>query len=567
MTIRHTFLFISTLCCLCLTSKLEAADIHVPASAALHDALLQARDMLRLGKARHVTLHLEPATYRLTEPLVLHAEDNGITLDGHGATLSGAIRLKGWQQEGRLWVTEAPVINGLPLRIRQLWVNGRKALRASQFGRYKLERLLGFDAERHTITIPTPANIAQLQQAQGLEMLVHQRWAIAILRVKTLTPMGKQTLVTFQEPESRLEFAHPWPQPIINGEQGSSSFCLMNALCLVDEPGEWFQDAASGKIYYYPQPGERTDALDAEAPVLERLLTVEGTEGLPVSGVTIKDVNFAYCGWSRPTRKGHVTLQGGFALTDAYRLSTPGVPWCDRLDNQAWTERPDAAVRVEWGRQITFQNCSFSHLAATALDLAVGVKGVSVTECRFTDIGGTALMAGSFSEGGMEVHRPFRLAEGEAAYCDSLLILRNTISDAANEDWGAVGIGCGYVRNTSIIDNTLSNLNYSGICVGWGWTAHDTGMRNNLISGNHITNYAKMLYDVGGIYTLSYQPGSKIINNTIGEPAQAPYATNNRAFKLYLDDSSGGFTISGNHLKQTEIGTNHPGKIIYYETN
>ena len=139
MTIRHIFLLISTLCCLCLTSKLEAADIHVPASVTLHDALLQARDMLRKGEARHVTLHLEPATYRLTEPLVLHAEDNGITLDGHGATLSGAVRLTGWQQEGRLWVTEAPVINGLPLRIRQLWVNGKKALRATQYGHYKLE--------------------------------------------------------------------------------------------------------------------------------------------------------------------------------------------------------------------------------------------------------------------------------------------------------------------------------------------------------------------------------------------------------------------------------------------
>ena len=176
-------------------------------------------------------------------------------------------------------------------------------------------------------------------------------------------------------------------------------------------------------------------------------------------------------------------------------------------------------------------------------------------------------MAGSFSEGGMEVHRPFRLAEGEAAYCDSLHFAQNTISDVANEDWGAVGIGCGYVRNTSIIGNTLSHLNYSGICVGWGWTPHDTGMRNNIISKNCITDYARMLYDVGGIYTLSNQPGSQITDNIIGEPAQAPYATNNRAFKLYLDDSSNGFVIKGNHLKANEIGTNHPGKDIYYETN
>ncbi len=35
---------------------------------------------------------------------------------------------------------------------------------------------------------------------------------------------------------------HPWPQPVIDGEKGNSSFCLVNALELLDQPGEWYQD-------------------------------------------------------------------------------------------------------------------------------------------------------------------------------------------------------------------------------------------------------------------------------------------------------------------------------------
>ena len=92
-------------------------------------------------------------------------------------------------------------------------------------------------------------------------------------------------------------------------------------------------------------------------------------------------------------------------------------------------------------------------------------------------------------------------------------------------------------------------------------------MRNNRICDNRVTDYARMLYDVGGIYTMSAQPNSFITGNTVSEPSKAPYATNCRAFKLYLDDSSDGFTISGNNFTKDETGTNHPGKNIKFEAH
>lgn len=530
-------------------------------------AVRQAREMKRLGQADAVTIHLTPGLYRLTEPLTLLPEDSHLTIEGSGAVIRGAQPLTEWKQEGRLWVAEAPVVDGRRVLTRQLWVDGRKALRATQFGQYKLDRMVGFDATAHTITIPTPRNISALQQAPSLEMLVHQRWAIAILRVKAMQPMGDTTVVSFQEPESYLEFSHPWPQPIIRGERGSSSYCLMNALEFVDEPGEWYQDPNSGKIYYLPREGETMATVEAEVPVVERLLTISGAPGLRVSDITLRGLTFSHTAWTRPSRLGHVTLQGGFPLTDAYKLQKEGLPWCGRLENQAWVERPDAAVSVSWATGISFDGCQFAHLAATGLDFAYADKSVSTTRCTFTDIGGTALMAGSFAEGATEVHRPYVVSADQEEYCDTLFITDNTVSDAANEDWGAVGIGCGYVRNATITGNNVSRVNYSGICVGWGWTPLETGIRNNRISRNRVSDYARMLYDAGGIYTLSYQPNSFITENVVSPPAQSPYATNYRAFKLYLDDSSDGFIISGNNINKDEIGTNHPGTHIHYETD
>ena len=71
-----------------------------------------------------------------------------------------------------------------------------------------MERMIDFNPEEETITIPTPQT-AGLNTASQVEMIVHQRWAIAILRVKEMITEGAKTVVRFHDPESRLEFAHP----------------------------------------------------------------------------------------------------------------------------------------------------------------------------------------------------------------------------------------------------------------------------------------------------------------------------------------------------------------------
>jgi hypothetical protein len=285
------------------------------------------------------------------------------------------------------------------------------------------------------------------------------------------------------------------------------------------------------------------------------------------SHVTIEGITFENTCWNRPLHKGHVTLQGGFPLTDAYKLKdSPGLPWDENLENQAWIERPVSAVSVRNASGIVFRNCRFQHLGATALDME-SISNGSIEHCTFDDIGGSAILAGSFAESPREVHRPYADLAGQ---CSNLTIGHNTISRATQEDWGAVGIGCGYVRDCTIVGNIVSDVNYSGICIGWGWTPHDTGMHNNVIAGNRVYDYARQLYDTGGIYTLSNQPGSSISHNEIAPPAHAPYATNNRAFCIYLDARTDGFRIVGNTCKgrpilRDEIGDNHPGPNISFE--
>lgn len=587
-------LFITAIISLCCHLTAPAGDIFMSATngndkasgskeaplKTLGQALRQAREWRRLGSSNAeggISIIMSGGVYRLYKPLFIRPEDSGTansptiirSADGERAVISGGIEVKGWRKgcddprlpaevRSKVWVADAPMDGNRIVETRQLWADGHKAMRASQFAYGVMERMKAFNTDDESITIPTPKT--DLSRALQLEMTVHQRWAIAILRVKEMKDLGNGlTKVWFHQPENQIEFAHPWPQPVIDGDRGSSSFCLTNAAELLDEPGEWFQDYPSGRIYYYPEDGKDPNRMDITVPLLETLMNIGGTRERHVSNIRFENIAFEHSAWRRPLHEGHVTLQGGFRFIDGYKLAEPGLPHKAELENQAWIARPEAAVTAQFADSIGFSSCTFSHIGATAVDLAYAVSSSDISSCVFTDIGGTAIMAGWFGEQGFETHIPYKPAI-DSDMCNRLTIARNTITDAANEDWGCGAVSAGYVRDTDISGNTISHVNYSGICVGWGWTAHESGMRNNRITDNSISDYARQLYDVGGIYVMSNQPGSVISGNTISMPYPAPYATNDRAFCIYFDEATDGYTVSNNKMPEESYGYNKPGK-------
>ena len=521
----------------------NAGEIIVREGESIHDALRQAREWRRTNDPRcqdGITIIIEEGRYYMNEPLFLRPEDSGtkespLVIRGIGEKHTSVICGDPRQKHRQIWPLKEQD-DGLP-----------KNRHDDGLPTKGMERMISFNKEKRTITIPTPPdsvlrdfvskNTAESTSRPPLEMVVHQRWAIAILRVKDIRVLNDSvTEVSFMEPESRLEFEHPWPQPVIGGERGNSSFLLRTT--------------------------EQRDGI-------EQLVIVDGANYVRFEGLTFKHT----C-WNRPLHKGHVTLQGGFPLVDAYKLKeNPGLPWDEGLENQAWIERPVSAVTVRNAHHVDFHSVLFENLAATALDFVDNVSDCVVQKCTFGNIGGTAIMGGSFAESPREVHRPYT---DLAKRCQRLTIKENFVVDAANEDWGAVGIALGYVRHCTISKNHVFFLSYSGICVGWGWTPLNTGMEHNCIEGNNVSNYARQLYDAGGIYTLSNQPGSVISGNKISAPYPAPYATNYRGFRIYLDARTDGFTIENNRvvgssdkdtrlIRRDEIGDNHPGPNIIFK--
>jgi len=531
-------------------------------------ALRKARELRRLNDAsikNGIHIILRGGVYVLQETVLIRAEDAGTpdsptfieAAAGEQPVLSGGVMINGWKKllsqvtglsaaaKGNVWVADVPMMNGELFEFRQLWVNDVKAVRAKSVNGDGMFRILNWSKKDESCWIPTP-RFPLLSSAAGVELFIHQWWAIAMLRIKKMEVHGDSTQLFFHQPESKIQNEHPWPAPWLSKETGNSAFYLVNALQFLDEPGEWYADVVNRKIYYWPRSGENLSTASVVVPYLETLVKVEGTIDRPVTNISFIGISFQHTGWLRPSHFGHVPHQAGMYMTEAYKLKPAGTKEKPGLDNQAWIGRPAAAVEISFADNTVFENCRFEHLASTGLDYHKGVHNNLVKGNLFKDIGGSALLAGAYSDTGHEIHLIYN-PEDKREVCDGMLISNNLITNATNEDWSCVGIGLGYTRNSSVEYNEVENVSYTGISMGWGWTAAANAMKNNRIFRNKIHHYGKQNYDCSGIYTLSAQPGSVISENYIDSIYKAPYAhLPSHWFYLYTDEGTSGITVKNN---------------------
>lgn len=552
--------------------------------ATLNAALRQAREWRRMGD-KHIqggiTIYMKGGTYELYESVFIRPEDSGTqesptvikAVGDEKVILSGGVRIVNWKKYGKIRVADVPLFNGRPLDFRQLWVNGKKAIRARDVEDFeRMNRIQSVDEKNEIIYVPKDA-VRRLVNKEGklkaryVEMVLHQMWCVANLRIRSINMQGDSAAVRFHQPESRIQFEHPWPRPMITNDGRNSAFYLTNAYELLDAPGEWYHDIEARKLYYYPRDGEEVHAVETKvmAPAIETLVQVEGTLDRPVSNIRFEKITFAYTTWMRPSEKGHVPLQAGMYLTDGYRIT----PMMSRnygnhpLDNQGWLGRPAAAVSVKAAGFIDFERCVFKHLASTGLDYEKATHGGVVRGCVFQDIAGNALLIGSFSPAAHETHIPYEPTDLREV-CTQQQVSNCYFTNVADEDWGCLAIGAGYVRDITIEHNEICEIPYTGISLGWGWTQTVNCMRNNRVHANLIHHFAKHMYDVAGIYTLGSQPKSYITENCVHSIYKPSYVHDPQHwFYLYTDEGSSFITVRDNWTEGEKYlqNANGPGNI------
>lgn len=495
-------------CSLSLTAP--AATIEVSLDGPLR-SLEAARDTIRslrsAGSKEGFTVLVRGGTYRLSRPFVLTPEDSGTpeapvvyaASPGERVIISGGRVIGEWRPGAEhIWTAQLDEVKGGRWYFRQLFIDGRRAQRARtpDMGYFRIE---GPSSKDKPFRLRySGSNMRKAWEGSGAEVQVLLGWTEI-----------RQQIVRIDEGERVA---------VLSGDAGGTKAGIPEALDAryfvenvadgLDSAGEWYLDRKSGTLSYWPTGGEKLERAETVAPVVTQLVKLAGDpgKGLFIRNVAFRGLHFADADWDLPP-EGHA-------------------------------DYPQAAVHVKaafeaiGAEDCALEDCSFSRIGGYAVWFGHGSKRNRIIGNHIWDIGA----------GGIKIGEPVT-REQPAERNVEHVIEDNTIHHLGEVYPEAVGVWVGQSSRNIIAHNTIHDLTYSGISVGWIWSYDANQCQGNKIEHNHIYEVGKhTLNDLGAIYTLGQQPGTVIRHNLIHDVTS--YGERSRG--IYLDEGSTGILVENN---------------------
>ncbi|MBR5210425.1 MAG: carbohydrate-binding protein [Paludibacteraceae bacterium] len=560
----------------CFISNAIAVDFHVSPSGndsaegtltAPFKTLEQAQRAVRgVNKSmkEDINVYLHEGTYQLTSTLRLSNADGGtnghyvryMAAPGETPLVTGGIPVNGWalfDAEKNIWCAKDVVG-----RFRQLYVNGKKAIRARHpnvkpNGDHYFNRLAKVDTTGRAFDVYTD-QIKQLENIKKSEIHVMVAWADQTLRIDDVKYNGNTCKIIPQDPERTRLFRRAYPMlgtAFMSNPPKQQCYYLENDMSLLDMEGEWYLDEDTNTLYYMPREGENMSTANVVAPNIETLIEVKGESTKDkVQNISFSGIVFAHTNYLRPSNEGFLNLQAGQFAVNVVE------DWRGLLkSNEFMLWHPSAGIEVTNASRVIFEDNIFTQMAATGLDFTSGTNDTRIEGNVFTEIGGSSISVGKFAPDSLtEIHKGYNPSDKDEI-CTRDTVKNNYVHNTTNEIQGGVPILGGYPRYIVIEHNEVSYANYSGISVGFGWTTNETAMDGNKINYNEIHHIARLLCDGAAIYTLSNQgKNGQIMYNyshDINGSDWADYWT----CPIYQDEGTSGFEIAYNVAVNAPKGT------------
>lgn len=464
--------------------------------------ITKARDSIRSakigGNTGPFTVYLRGGIYYITSTIQFETQDSGTAsapvvytnYSGETPELVGGRLLTGFQTSGNM-VTKTVPNNPA---FKSLFVDGKRQPRA-RFPNYDENNPYrgGFKYTANsnnstTVFYYAPGDIS-LTSPTGVEVHIFPGGvAGSFMEITSLTTIDKtNNKITISGSEATY------------GIKTGDRYFIENSIELLDAPGEWFLNTATGLLTYYSSSGFSSQS-EVIAPSVTRLLEFAGTTSyLQLNGLTFRGTDFS-----------HSDGCDGFSMCYSGVITYENAVGC------------------------VIQNCKFSNIGRNAVYIGSG-RNNKITKNTIRDS----------AEGGIHI---YNTSNSEVSY--------NSIQDCGlvYKHVAAIVLSDSATSGNSISHNDINNITRYGISLkGPG--------SNNVIEYNRIQNTSTETYDTGGIEVTQHDPsfnsGSIIRNNivadTIGYSSIAG-TPDYLSWGIYLDSYAGGYSVYNNIVYRNSSG-------------
>ena len=430
--------------------------------------------------------------YELSAPLVLTAADSGLVIEaapGARPIVSAGRRITGWKvgADG-VWRVKVPAGSAFS----QLYADGVRRERPflPRKGYCIIDKGVKVEPGANRKFVYREGDIdASWPDLRRIEVRVFHKWSNSRMKIESI------------DPDSRTVTLGGFKAKVCSDDamSGSNWYRLENVRAAFGEPGDWYL-TDDGELWYRPHPGETPEKTEIVASRLEQALSIDGAED-----VTVRGLVFAHADWSL-SGGGRYFGQSGFFL--------PG------------------AVHAVNARNVRIERCAVVHVGSFGIVFAENCRDCAAVDCELYDLGagGVRIGNGSFARD----HKP------DAARC--------VVEDCLVAHYGRVnpvsaGVWTGNSSSNRVSHCTIEDGYYSGISCGWDWTYANRRSHDNVIEWNHVHDIGReVLADLGGIYTLSWQPGTVVRCNFVHDVSRSTYG----AYALYFDCCSSHIVATNN---------------------
>ena len=258
-----------------------------------------------------------------------------------------------------------------------------------------------------------------------------------------------------------------------------------------------------GKVYYLMNNGQNVKKLETRVPVASAILSIDGCNNISFENITFK----------------------GAEVSEWY---VEGVQGARNLIK---------AVTVRNSTNVKFTNCDFSNNDGYSLGIDNSCH-CYVSKCAFVNLGGGGIALGF----------------GEKDETHNITIDNNLFKGIGRIHPGAEAIISYKAHDISITNNTICDVYYSGIGLGFTWGGGNLYSYNNYVANNHIHHVMRgVLSDGGGIYTLGNQRGTVIEKNYIHDVISRVCSEAGSSL-IYFDEGSSDIIARNNVLLGAHTG-------------